>query len=476
MSSVKTNVRKKKRIRIAPNRKSKSVGSDGEFAAMEGRARDDQAAIGNTRDSEAHKTQVIGETSSGLPREKLDFNYHFESVEDHMAALVADPLGQLERDLIDCGLEPVLATATLIYLAKASPYAGRHVSLQIRGDSESFKSMTVSLIARLHPEMDIILRQNITWAALMEGLGGGHDLRRRTICLDENIESRKRDRDLMGTIRELTTKECVTRTKMHRGVPQNITLLGPATIIDCMLTDTALTDQDVNRFLVISMPEDPAVRTAICQLNAERFDDRGARRNELINRIAKGHQAFLGQFRKEIIVNKPALLSGSNESPRFDSSVFGLVCTTAWLHQSKRINEAGGFTATADDYAFVHNLLKDVRILFPKSSLTGSATKYLQAWRDLAKRQGNLAISSPQLHAAIAPNMDPGAFGRVINELIKANYGEPTGRGPRGVKFQQLTDLGLTYSGSDLISKLPSPESLREAQACATPRSDQSQE
>lgn len=473
MSSLRS-APKKRQPRTSLKKKARFPGSSGK--GFEGGANDDRKTIENGRNAEVNEPIMKGGPSPGPSSLLSEFNYRFESVEDHVAALNADPLGQLKLDLIDCGLEPVLSAAKLIYLAKASPYAGRHVSLQIRGDSESFKSMTVSLVARLHPETDIIVRQNITWAALMEGLGCGNDLRRRVICLDENVESRKRDHDLMGTIRELTTKECVTRSKMQRGVPQNITLLGPAAIIDCMLTDTVLTDQDVNRFLVISMPEDPAVRTAVCQLNAERFDDRGARRNELINRIAKGHQALLGQFKKEIIVNKPALLSGSNESPRFDSSVFGLVCTTAWLHQSKRINEAGGFTATADDYAYVHNLLKDVRILFPKSSLTGSATKYLQAWRDLAMRQGNLPISSPQLHAAIAPNMDPGAFGRVINELIKANYAEPTGRGPRGVKFQQLTDLGLTYSGSDLISKLPSPESLREAQACATPRIDQSQE
>lgn len=103
------------------------------------------------------------------------FSYRFTSVEDHLAALAADPLGQLEHDLVDCGLEPVLATAKLIYLAKASPYAGRQTSLQIRGDSESFKSMTVSLVSRLHPEQDIVQRQHLTWAALMDGLGRGGD-------------------------------------------------------------------------------------------------------------------------------------------------------------------------------------------------------------------------------------------------------------------------------------------------------------
>lgn len=418
----------------------------------------------------------IPEDSSRAANVSAGFRYMFDSVDDHVAALVADPLGQLERDLIDCGLAPVLATATLIYLVKASPYAGRNVSLQIRGDSETFKSMTVSLAARLHPATDIIQRQHITWAALMDGLGRGGDLRRCTICLDENVESRKRDHELMGAIRELTTKESVTRTKMQRGVPVDITLRGPATIIDCMLTNTKLTAQDVNRFLVVAMPEDLAVRTAICQLNAERFDERGARRRELIKVIADGHKVFLSQLKKGLIVNKPVALTGSNVSPRFDSSVFGLVCTAAWLRQGDLPEGTRSLTATLDDYEYVWNLLREVHVLFPKSDLSGSATKLLEAWRALATKQGNLASATPPLHAALAPHMDPAAFGRIVNELIKAGYAEVTGRGLRGVKYQQLTDLGMSFSGNDLVSKLPTPESLSSAQECAAPRSDQPQE
>lgn len=57
----------------------------------------------------------IPEDSSRAANVSAGFRYMFDSVDDHVAALVADPLGQLERDLIDCGLAPVLATATLIY-------------------------------------------------------------------------------------------------------------------------------------------------------------------------------------------------------------------------------------------------------------------------------------------------------------------------------------------------------------------------
>ena len=97
----------------------------------------------------------------------------------------------------------------------------------------------------------------------------------------------------MAAFRELTTKERVTRTKMYRGVSVDLTLLGPTAILDCMLTDTVLTEQDINRFVVLEMPRNASVREAICQLNAERFDDRGANRRRITNLIADGHRALL---------------------------------------------------------------------------------------------------------------------------------------------------------------------------------------
>jgi len=82
--------------------------------------------------------------------------------------------------------------------------------------------------------------QAFTWAALMDGLGRGGDLRRTALVLDENIECRRREPELLAALRELTTKEKVSRAKMESGVPRTITLLGPAVVIDCMLTDTRL--------------------------------------------------------------------------------------------------------------------------------------------------------------------------------------------------------------------------------------------
>ena len=71
--------------------------------------------------------------------------------------------------------------------------------------------------------------------------------------------------------------------------------------------------------------------------------------------------------------------------------------------------------------------------------------------------------------------MDPAAFGRIVNELVKSGHVELTGRGQRGVKFYVLSALGETFVGCDLLSKLPSPEFIRSAHDCATERSGQLQ-
>ena len=81
--------------------------------------------------------------------------------------------------------------------------------------------------------------------------------------------------------------------------------------------------------------------------------------------------------------------------------------------------------------------------------------------------------SSSNKPVAIVTGAAGGIGIAICIELAKAGYAEFTGRGPRGVKHQVLTPIGLSFSGCDLVGKLPTPASLRSAQSCAPTRTGQ---
>ncbi|MCA9183459.1 MAG: hypothetical protein KDA51_18490, partial [Planctomycetales bacterium] len=110
-------------------------------------------------------------------------------------------------------------------------------------------------------------------------------------------------------------------------------------------------------------------------------------------------------------------------------------------------------------------LLRSTRILSPQSEMAEATRRILWAWQEWASGHGNLTITIADLHQQLAPQMDPGAFSRHLKELRVSDCVEIVNRGPRGRHHLQLTPLGETYSGCDLLAKLPTPDEVRVAQA-----------
>ncbi len=402
--------------------------------------------------------------------------YGFRSREEHVARLRQNPLGQLRIDLLAAGMAPQLAVAELVYLVKASGYAGRPTSAQVRGPSEAGKSTMVRTVIQMHPQEDRLSAVDITWASLMDGAGQGRDLRRTVIHLDENVEARKSDARLMAAFRELTTSPHVTRVKQVRGVSQRLTLLGPAVVIDTMLTDTRLTYQDASRFLCLSVDDDLRTQQLICRLNQERFEPAGQARICATEKITAAHRLFLQSLRKDLVVYKPPGLIGTGISVRFDSAVFGLVCTAAWLNQANRtIGADNEICATVEDYTCVWSLLQRARILAPNSELSHSAQKILKHWQRWANDRGDMTVTTSELREQAAPTMNPDAFTRILKELRIADYAAVVRQGPRGQFHMQLTPLGESWTGCDLVGRLQPPDSLGSAQPCAAERRSQVQ-
>jgi hypothetical protein len=366
------------------------------------------------------RTSVIEREARGMTASPT---YTFTATSEHVMALRADPIEQTRRDLIQAGMAPQLAVAELTYLAKASALAGRPISLQIRGESEAGKSTMLSTVLKMHPQDQIVQALHITFASLMNGAGRSGDFRRCVVAFDEAIEGRKKDEMLMAAIRELSTKERVVRYKEHRGGTQEIELLGPATIIDAMLTDTQMSYQDASRFLVVAVNDDPTAREAICRLNWERYRPVGSLRQQSVQKIAEAHRVFLGSLRDDITVFVPSWLKPTCISARFDSAICGLVCAAAWLNQSNRtIGREQTIEATLADYAYVWELLRNVRVLAPRSELTDTSLRILQKWQHHVRRHGNLPVTTHRLHGICESTMDFSAFSRRVKELRDAGH------------------------------------------------------
>ena len=384
---------------------------------------------------------------------------------------MTDPLEQTRRDLVLAGMSPQIEVAMLIYLAKASSLAGRPMSLQIRGPSEAGKTTVTNMVARLHPPGRLISAMSITFAALMDGAGNGPDLRRWVIHFDEAVEGRKVDGELMAAIRQLTTQEKVTRVKCGKGGGKEITLLGPVTVIDTLLTDTEMSEQDANRFVVVEVKDDQETRDAIAALATEKFQDVGLRRTEVSNQIAEAHQVFLQGLRDDLTVIIPRWdLHGP--SVRFTTSVCSLVCAAAWLNQGRRVISENSKTlqATVEDYEQVWQILRDNRVLAPESGFNESSKRILSVWQQQAHKNGNMKLTTSQLRDLSEPNMSPGHFNRLLKRICDAGFAFVVGNAARGEKIYQLTPAGETYSGCDWISRLPTPDSLRQAQDGAAGR------
>lgn len=105
--------------------------------------------------------------------------------------------------------------------------------------------------------------------------------------------------------------------------------------------------------------------------------------------------------------------------------------------------------------------------------MTESARRILTAWQEVVRVRGNIPFKTSELHGLCAPSKDPAAFSRLLKDLRVGGYASVASTGPHGQHNLQLTTIGETYSGCDLVGKLPSPQSLRDAQDCAESRNGQ---
>ena len=316
---------------------------------------------------------------------------------------------------------------------------------------------------KLHPEEMTISLIDVTFAALMSGAGTECDLRHHVIRFDEAVEGRKQDAKLMALLRELTTKEQVQRCKMVGGDAVVLTLFGPTTVIDTMLTDTKMSIQDASRYVVTVVKNDRDTRNAISNLAVERFTSTGLRRRASFEQTTEAHRSFLLDLRADLTVVLPSWFRLPEINVRFNASVCSLICTHAWLNQGNRVisEDAKTIEATLEDYQQVWSLLRNVQILTPDDLLNESSKSILRAWQQHARKVGNSAVKRSELQDVVAPSMHPSAFSRILQGICRAGFAFVARKLARGENAYRLTPAGKKDVGCDWVAQLPTPEMLR---------------
>lgn len=395
-----------------------------------------------------------------------------------------DPIGQLMDDLqIILGVH--VAQGLLLFLLAVARYARCPCSVALIGPSSVGKTTVATRIAATQPVEDVKCLTHVTHAALAAGLGvtptydsAGNrmiDLRQKLLLLDEN--ALVRDGNVLSSLRQVTSTEYTSRTKIERGYPVTTILRGLLTMVDCQLTTSDVDYQTANRMIPILLMDDADTLREIMVLASRRPTLAGRRQQQHIQETSARWRRHLRKldhdldvvidFADQIQIDVGGSAGGRlTHGPRWLNAVHAVISAVAWLRQEskprkKMEGSSSMILASRDDYRIARTVLREGHVLDERPLVPAPSFHVLKCWQAVAAADGNRPMSAPALYRRIAVAVDRGNMTRHLAPLILCELiRELPVRNCNRQKQYELTPIGLRTSTGSLLDSLPSPESI----------------
>lgn len=297
-----------------------------------------------------------------------------DAPEDRDSALEAlgsgDLMDQIRADLGARGLAADLDVALLAYLAFTSRLLKEPVSVFAQGPSSSGKTYVGKVVSELMPPESVFDVQGITPQALFYL---DDRLRHSVVMMGEWARDEDQTDDGIRTaaLRQLISdgrlSKLFTNTESGRPETEQATTEGPVAVYaTSTLPMSRIFEEDANRFLFVHTDETEQATRLVMGRKADDAAGNAQADDDQLERIKRRHHAMQRELRSRaapvvfpLAPRLSDLFPADQPRRRRDlSKVFGLVKSSALLHQRLRTRDAAGrIVATIEDYRIVHQLL-----------------------------------------------------------------------------------------------------------------------